>query len=142
MAEPMPSVQRSFRLSKRTLELLDATAAASAESRNALADRLLSEGVRMEVHPLIRFKTTGTGRREPVLVGTRLYVYQVISTLREHENDVEKTAEYFDLRPQQVNAALAYYADFKDEVDADAEAARLFEEMERARWERQQRALQ
>jgi len=35
------TAQRSFRLSTRTLELLDAQAAAGGESRNALADRLL-----------------------------------------------------------------------------------------------------
>jgi uncharacterized protein (DUF433 family) len=142
MTESAPSVQRSFRLSKRTLELLDAAAAASSESRNALADRLLNEAVRTEVHPLIRFRTGGAGRRQPMLVGTRLYIHQVIATLRGEGGDVEATAEYFSIRPEQVNAALAYYADFKDEVDADAEVARLIEETEHARWERQQRALE
>jgi hypothetical protein len=44
---PKPqTVQRSFRLSARTLELLDAAAVGGQESRNALADRLLGEAVR------------------------------------------------------------------------------------------------
>ena len=43
MTEREPTVQRSFRLSRRTLDLLDTMAKATGRSRNALADRLLSE---------------------------------------------------------------------------------------------------
>lgn len=135
------SVQRSFRLSERTLTLLDAASKARHESRNALVDRLLSEAIRTETHPLIRFHRSASGRRQPQLVGTRLYVYQVISTLRESDGDVEEAASFLGLRPQQVRAALVYYADFKDEVDDDEATARQVELDERARWERQQRAL-
>src|SRR5579872_7375943 len=77
-----PSIQRSFRLAPRTLELLDAAAAAGDESRNALADRLLGEALRVEAHPLIRFHEGAAERRQPLLVGTRLYVYQIVATLR------------------------------------------------------------
>lgn len=141
MTDLMPSVQRSFRLSPRTLELLDAAAQAAGVSRNALADRLLGEAARTEAHPLIRFHAGSTGRRQPLVVGTRLYVHQVISTLRESGGDIEETASYFDLRPYQVRAALAYYADFTDEVDGDAATARQIEHDERARWERQRQVL-
>ncbi|MEA2500076.1 MAG: hypothetical protein QOD01_187 [Actinomycetota bacterium] len=103
-----PSVQRSFRLSPRTLELLDAAAATSGESRNALADRLLGEGVRLERHPLIRFHRGAAGRRQPLVAGTRLYVHQIMSTLR---------------------------AEFADEVDEDTAVAGSVERDERARWE-------
>lgn len=135
------SVQRSFRLSRRTLELLDAAAEAGPESRNALADRLLGEAIRTEAHPLIRFQTGATGRRQPMLIGTRLYVHQVIETLRAGDGDVAEAAEYLSVRPQLVNAALAYYADFLDEVEADTTAAQRIEDAERSRWERQQRAI-
>jgi uncharacterized protein (DUF433 family) len=134
-------VQRSFRLSRRTLEKLDAMAGVTGESRNALADRLLGEAIRTETHPLIRYQTSAAGRRRPLLVGTRLYVDQVIETLRGSDGDVEETSDYLGLRPEQVRAALAYYADFAGEVDADAAVTRELERDERARWERQQRAL-
>lgn len=134
------SVQRSFRLSRRTAELLDA-ASIGAESRNALADRLLGEALRTEQHPLIRFHAGAAGRRQPQLTGTRLYVHQVMSTLRAVTGDVTEAAESLGLRPYQVEAALVYYADFKAEVDADADAAASAEATERARWERRQRAL-
>lgn len=135
------SLQRSFRLSQRTLELLDEAAAVGTESRNALVDRILGEAIRTERHPLIRFHGGASGYRRPLLIGTRLYVHQVIHTLRGNDGDIEVTAEDFGIRPHLVRAALAYYADFKDEIDADAEAENRFAEAERARWERQQQAL-
>ena len=135
------SVQRSFRLSRRTVELLDAAAAAGVESRNALADRLLGEALRLERHPLIRFHQGPAGRRQPLVVGTRLYVHQVIATLRASGGDVDDAAAYLGLAPRLVRAALEYYADFAGEVDADAEAADAVEQDERARWERQQRVV-
>jgi uncharacterized protein (DUF433 family) len=135
------STQRSFRLSRRTLEQLDAMARATGESRNALADRLLSEAIKTVAHPLIRFQPGALGRRRALVVGTRLYVYQVISTLRGNAGDVNLTAEGFGLAPQLVRAALAYYADYPDEVDEDAAVAAQLEREERERWERQQRAI-
>lgn len=136
-----PSVQRSFRLSRRTIELLDAEAAVQAESRNALADRLLGEAVRVERHPLIRFHPRAGGRRQPLVVGTRLSVHQVIATLRASDGDIAEAADYLGIAPAFVRAALDYYADFSDEVDDDAAVALQVEQDERARWERRQRAL-
>lgn len=110
-------------------------------SRNALADRLLGEAIRTETHPLIRFHTGAAGRRQPMVVGTRLYVHQIISSLRDSGGDIEDVASYFGLRPQQVSAALAYYADYTDEVDEDTAVARQVEADQGARWERQQQVL-
>lgn len=135
------SVQRSFRISRRTSELLDAAAAVGTESRNALADRLLGEAVRLERHPLIRFHAGAAGRRRPLVVGTRLYVHQVIATVRAAHGDSEEAAAYLGIAPRFVRAAVQYYADFADEVDEDAAAAERVERDERARWEREQRTL-
>ena len=136
-----PSVQRSFRLSSRTIELLDAAAAAGGESRNALVDRLLGEAVRLEHHPLVRFRRGPAGRRQPLVVGTRLYVHQVMSTLRAGRGDIDEAAAYLGIAPRLVRAAVEYYAEFADEVDEDAAVAEGIERDERARWERQRRAL-
>jgi uncharacterized protein (DUF433 family) len=120
---------------------LDAEAAMVGESRNALADRLLGEALRVERHPLIRFRQGAAGRRQPLVTGTRLSVHQVIATLRESDGDVDEAAAYLGITQRQVRAALDYYADFRDEIDADAEGAQRIEAAERDRWERQQRAL-
>ena len=141
MSDEPSSVQRSFRLSKRTVELLDAAAASGRESRNALADRLLGEAVRLERHPLIRFHEGAVGRRQPLVVGSRLYVHQVMATVRASDGDVDEAAAYLAIPVRFVRAAVDYYADFADEVDEDADVAARVERDERARWERQQRAL-
>jgi uncharacterized protein (DUF433 family) len=133
--------QRSFRLTDDTLHLLDERAAEHGESSNALAQRLLDESLRLERHPLLRFREGGSGIRRPALAGTRLDVWQVIETLRAHENDIENTADYFAITPAQVRACVGYYADFQDEIDAYAAAEMDAAERERARWEREQRVL-
>ena len=102
------SVQRSFRLGRRTADLLDAAAAAGTESRNTLVDRLLGEAVRLERHPLIRFHQGAGGRRQPLVVGTRLTVHQVMSTLRAGGNEIDEAATYFGVAPRLVRAALDY----------------------------------
>ena len=140
MADPK-SVQRSFRLSGRTVELLDEAAESSGETRNALADRLLGEAVRVERHPLIRFDAGAAGRRQPRVVGTRLDVHQVVATVRANDAEVDATAEYLGIDARLVRAALDYYADFTDEVDSDAAEADRLAETERERWERVQHAL-
>jgi uncharacterized protein (DUF433 family) len=137
-----PGVQRSFRLSARTARLLDETAATSVgESRNALVDRLLGEALRLQGHPLITFRTGASGWRRPALTGTRLDVYQVIETWRAESGDVAGTAEYFGLESAAIQAAVDYYADFRDEVEADARGAAESARVEQERWERRQRAL-
>jgi uncharacterized protein (DUF433 family) len=133
--------QRSFRLTDETLHLLDESATEQGESSNALAQRLLDESLRLERHPLLRFRQGGSGIRRPALAGSRLDVWQVIETLRSHDGDVESTAGYFAITPAQVRACVAYYADFQSEVDSYAAAEIQAAERERERWEREQRAV-
>ncbi|HTA04863.1 MAG TPA: DUF433 domain-containing protein [Solirubrobacteraceae bacterium] len=133
--------QRSFRLANQTLSLLDERAAEQGESSNALAQRLLDESLRLERHPMLRFREGGSGIRRPALAGTRLDVWQVIATLRAHDGDVASTAEYFAITSTQVRACIAYYADFQAEIDAYAAADLEAAERERERWEREQRVL-
>ncbi|MHB1166202.1 MAG: DUF433 domain-containing protein [Candidatus Nanopelagicales bacterium] len=136
-----PSSQRSFRLSARTCALLDDLAAASSETRNSLVERLLGEALRLERHPLIRFRTGAAGRREPFVVGTRLLVRQVVASFHDGGKDVSAVSEYLAVPEREIRAALAYYADFAADVDRDAEWAARVESGERARWDREQAAL-
>jgi uncharacterized protein (DUF433 family) len=137
MTQSAGSVQRSFRLSLNTSELLDASAEVSSESRNALVDRLLGEALRTERHPLIRFRSSPTGRREPLLTGTRLLVRQVVATVRDNVGNIDDAATYLEQPARVLRAALSYYAEFKAEVDADAAAAERIAASERTRWERE-----
>jgi uncharacterized protein (DUF433 family) len=135
------TVQRSFRLSSRTLELLGERAGETSESRNALAERLLDEGLRIDRHPLIRFRTGGSGLRRPALVGTRVDIWQVIDTVRGEDGNVADAAEYLGLTEAMVRAAVDYYADFAEEIDAYRAEELAFAERERERSERARRVL-
>lgn len=134
-------MQRSFRFSARTLKLLDDRANELSESRNRLAERILDEGLHTDRHPLIVFRTGGSGLRRPALIGSRLYVWQIIDTVRDNGNSPSAAAEYLGLPERHVQAAIDYYADFKDEVDGYRAEARELERRERERWERSQRVL-
>jgi uncharacterized protein (DUF433 family) len=134
------SQPRSFRFSERILASLQDRARELGESTNALAERFVDEGLRRETHPLIAFRE-GTAGRRAALVGTRLDVSQVIDTLRESDNSVPATAEYLHLPEQHVHAAVRYYADFRDEVDAWREKMRAIAEREEEAWRREQALL-
>jgi uncharacterized protein (DUF433 family) len=128
-------------LAADTMRLLDERADELSESRNGLAQRLLEEGLRTDRHPLVYFREGGSGQRWPGLVGTRLYVWQVLETLRASDGSIAEAAAYLGLSERQVQAAVDYCADFAVEVDAQRERERLLERRERERFERAQRVL-
>lgn len=131
---------RSFRLSDTVLASLQERAGERGESANALAERYLEEGLRRDDHPLIVFREGAAGRRA-ALVGARLDVAQVIDTLRESDNSVEAAGEYLGIPEQHVRAAVRYYAEFRDEVDAWLERTRAVAEREEEAWRREQAIL-
>lgn len=115
-----PMRQRSFRLAADTLERLERRARERGQSVNTLAARLIEDGLRGEDHPLIYFREGASGRR-PALLGSRLDVWQVIQTLRDHDDSVTNTAEYLSQPEPKIRAAMRYYAEFRDEVDVWAQ---------------------
>jgi uncharacterized protein (DUF433 family) len=131
---------RSFRLSDTVLASLQERARERGESANALAERYLEEGLRRDDHPLIVFRQGAAGRRA-ALVGARLDVAQVIDTLRESDNSVEAAGEYLGIPEQHVRAAVRYYAEFRDEVDAWLERTHAVAEREEEAWRREQAIL-
>ena len=138
MSETSSLVQRSFRLSASTSRLLDHRVGESGESRNAMVDRLLNESLRIEKHPFIRFITGASGKREAHIVGTRWKVRQIIVTLKGEKGQLDSVIKGFDLTELQVRAAVSYYADFSEEIDADIERESVDAEQQRVRWEREQ----
>jgi hypothetical protein len=133
----------SIRFSDEPLhERLRATARRQHVGVSTLAERLIDEGLRSEVHPLVIFRTGATGRR-PVLVGGP-DVADVIGAVVGGDVPVDlrrgRAAELLNVAEPLVDAALAYYADFTDEIDGLlADRARQADEAEAA-W-RRQRAL-
>mgnify|MGYP000524710068 CR=1 FL=1 len=134
------TVSRSFRLASSLVEALQERARARGESANALAERLIDEGLRREEHPLIVFRDGAAGRRAAIM-GTRLDVWQVIDTVRASSDSVAETAAYFEIPEVWVQAAVRYYAAFPDEVDRFAERVAAASEREHELWRRQQAVI-
>ena len=85
-----------------------------------LVNRYVKEGLRMDKHPAIGFKTTSQGRRAAVLAAhPGIQVVDVLGTFRAESQAVSKTARYLHISEDEVQAVLRYYAEYRDEVDRD-----------------------
>jgi uncharacterized protein (DUF433 family) len=105
-----------------------------------LAQRYVEESLRREDHPLVRFADGPSGRRA-ALVGSGLDVWEVIATVRENGNDPEQTASYLKVTPGLVQAAISYYGDYRDEIDAEIALNEAEWERGYAAWEAGKQAL-
>jgi len=110
---------------------------------STLAERLIDEGLRMEAHPSVVFLEGASGRR-PVLVGGP-EVAEVIGAIVDGDVPVDRrrsrAAELLGITEALVDAALAYYTEYTDEIDVDlATRAKLADEAETS-WQRQQALL-
>ena len=111
---------------------------------STLGERLIDEGLRAEAHPLVMFRAGASGRR-PVLVGGPEVADGIGAVVRGDvpvEQQVVRAAALLNVRETHVDAALAYYADFTDEIDTLlVERARRADEAEAA-WRRQRALLE
>lgn len=140
MARGKSKLAVSFRFDRATVAELRRRARREREAQTELAERYLKEGMRQDAHPLIHFRERPGGRR-PMLVGSRLDVADVITTIRQNNNSTEEAAAYLEMPIERVEAAVAYYADYKDEVDEEIADREAIAQEERERWQRQQEAL-
>lgn len=130
----------AFRFDPITVKRLKQRADQTQAAQTTLAERYIEEGLRRDEHPLIFFHEGEAGRR-PALLGTRLDVADVITTIRQNDNSVEDAADYLEIPVEHVEACLRYYVDYKDEVDAWIERSEAIARRERERWERRRQAL-
>ncbi len=127
----------AFRFDPDLVEHLRRRARETRTAQTELAERYIAEGLRQDEHPLISFRDGAAGRRA-VLLGSRLSVADVITTIRQNGNSLEQSAGYLEIPLEHVEAALAYYADYPQEIDAwiarsDAAAARERDALDRRR---------
>ncbi len=130
----------AFRFDRTTVKRLKERAREAHAAQTALAERYIEEGLRHDEHPLIFFRDGEAGRR-PALLGTRLGVADVITTIRQNGNSLEQAADYLEIPVEYVDACVRYYADYKDEIDSWIEHSRAIAQRERERWQRRQQAL-
>ncbi len=124
----------TLRLRPGVGERLAAQAQRAGLAPRTLAQRYVDESLRREDHPLVRFADGPSGRRA-ALVGKGLDVWEVIATVRDNDNDPDEAAAYLGIAPGLVQAAIAYYGDYRDEIDAEIA-------LNQAEWERGYAAME
>ena len=83
-----------------------------------LAQRYVEEGLRHDAHPLIQFLDGPSGRRA-ALMGRGLDVWEVIATVLDNDASVTEAAAYLHIPTGMVQAAVAYYGEYRAEIDAE-----------------------
>jgi hypothetical protein len=116
----MATTPVSLDLDSATVDRLAERERETGQSQSELAQRYIEEGLRMERHPGIVFRDGPTGRRAALLGGPD--VWEMMPTVLEAEGDLEDriqiAIEWHGLSEQKVRAAIAYYQEFPDEIDA------------------------
>ena len=117
MTTPL-SIRFTPSLLARLRQRANATPGASAAG---LAQRLIDEGLRMADHPGVIFKDGPSGRRAALANGPD--VWEIIKFLREVDERgpgaIDAAAEVFAADTSRIAAAISYYGDFADEIDAE-----------------------
>jgi uncharacterized protein (DUF433 family) len=81
----------------------------------------------MEYHYIV--KTPGTNRGKPRIDGTRITVEMIAEAVVHHgESPQEYQESHSHITVAQIHAALAYYYDHREEIDASIEEGNRFAE--------------
>src|ERR1700732_2051703 len=134
----------SIRFDAALLARLRRRAGATAGSTtSALAQRLIDEGLRMADHPGVIFKDGPSGRRAALAYGPD--VWEVIKLLREIDERgpaaIDAAAEVFAVDSSRIAAAISYYGDYADEIDAEIAEAEDASARAEAAWRIQQQLI-
>jgi hypothetical protein len=118
-------------------------AAVMGSNTSALVQRLVDEGLRMADHPGVMFKEGPSGRRAALAFGPD--IWEIVKYLREADERgpavLDAAAEVFAIEINRVTTAVAYYADFAEEIDAEIEAADEASIRAENAWRTQQRLV-
>jgi hypothetical protein len=101
------------------LERLGRRSKASGLNRSRLAERYVDEGIRMEEHPGIVFRSGKAGRRAALVGGPD--VWELIATLMQSQSKgemaISQAADVLGLTERQVGIGVRYYGDYPHEID-------------------------
>ncbi len=130
----------SLRVSQDSLDRLKRLAKAAGLPPRTLAQRYLEEGLRMDEHPLIHFVDGPAGRRASMR-GWPGDVWEIISLVRDNDGDEVAAADYLEVPVGVIQAAIAYYGAYTEEIDARIESNQRAREEGYAVWKAGQAAL-
>lgn len=109
-------------------------------AKSAVVVRAADEWLRMQAHPRVIFVTTNTGARRATLIAGP-QVWTVAESWRQHapaERTPEIVAEAVGLSVADVEAALTYWAAYRDEIDRLIEDHRAEADAALQAWEQRQ----
>jgi hypothetical protein len=132
----MATVPVSLDLDATTLDRLAARERETGQSQSALAQRYIEEGLRMERHPGIVFVDGPAGRRPALRGGPD--VWELAIEIRGVDPsdmvEIQAVAAWMALPVFAVEAAIGYYIEFRDEIEAWVERNERLGEQHRAAW--------
>lgn len=124
----------STRYPSETLKRLDRRARTEGHSRSTLIQRYVAEGIEMDEHPGIVFRSGPAGRRPGLIGGPD--IWEVVAVHRSFD-DGQRTADWLDQPASAIETALRYYEAHRAEIDEwirrNEEAAEAAERVARAR---------
>lgn len=112
----MPSTVVSLRVSNEQAQRLQRKARQIGRTPSETGALLLDESLRRDEFAFIDFRDSAVGR-QACLQASRLAVWQVVSLVRSHAGDVEKTCAHLEWPAVKVRAALNYAKAFPEEIE-------------------------
>lgn len=86
----------------------------------------------MDEHPGIHFRDGASGRRPAVIGGPD--VWEIVMVVKDNDGSAEEAAAYLEVDPRIVHAALGYYGENAEEVDAWIARVHEIADREEAKW--------
>jgi hypothetical protein len=118
-------------------ERLEERSRASALEVNELVQRYVEEGLRGDEHPQVVFRDGPAGRRAGLAAGPD--VWEMIGVVRAHDGDVIAAAAYLELPLRMVEAGVAYYQAYPEEIERWIVSNDALAEDEHSSWHRRER---
>ncbi len=128
---------------ERVMRLVKAEAKVRGKSTSALAEELIDEALRMRRHPLITFRDNPAGRRPVTVDGPEVWeiVGAIVGSDLPAAKRIDRVVDEFGYPRRIVEAAMAYYAEYTEEIDAWLAANAAEAEEAEALWRRQRDLL-
>jgi hypothetical protein len=104
---------------ERVVKQLKAEAKMRDKSLSAMAEELIDEALRIRRHPLITFRDHLSGRRAGTIAGPEVWEVMgyLLDVKRPSAKRIAEAAEHLNVHEVFVRAALAYYAEYSEEID-------------------------
>jgi len=110
------------------------------ERKSTVISTAVGEWLKLQDHPQIRFISPIPGVRRAALAdGPQVWsIAEAWTQAGESDRSVDSVARAIGLRVDQVEAALSYWADNREEIDGLIDQVHVTQETEYAAWQRRQ----